>query len=154
MTNHVTHVTCHVGHTKQPTRALIRNPHDNQQPIKSTCPGVSQIPPSKNDAINFLKESRRVLKNNGIIRTVIPDIKYLVENYITSNDADTFIENTLLSEEHPTLTSKIKYLFLGNRNHQWMYDGNSLSKLLTNNFTMPNYICNYTLRRIYNCMCF
>ena len=86
---------------------------------------------TKNDAINFLKESRRVLKNNGIIRTVIPDIKYLVNNYMKSKDADTFIENTLLTEEYPTLKSKIKYLFLGSRNHQWMYDENSLSKLLT-----------------------
>ena len=48
-----------------------------------------------------------------------------------SKDADTFIENTLLTEEYPTLKSKIKYLFLGSRNHQWMYDENSLSKLLT-----------------------
>ena len=86
---------------------------------------------TKNDAINFLKESRRVLKNNGIIRTVIPDIKYLVNNYIKSKDADTFIENTFLTEEYPTLKSKIKYLFLGSRNHQWMYDENSLSKSLT-----------------------
>ena len=86
---------------------------------------------TKNDAINFLKESRRVLKNNGIIRTVIPDIKYLVNNYIESKDADTFIENTLLTEEYPTLKSKIRYLFLGSRNHQWMYDGKSLCNLLS-----------------------
>lgn len=105
-------------------------PHaDKSVDVVYSCHMLEHL--TKNDVINFLKESRRVLKSNGIIRTVIPDIKYLVENYLTSNDADTFIENTLLSEEHPTLTSKIKYLFLGNRNHQWMYDGKSLSKLLT-----------------------
>ena len=105
-------------------------PHaDKSVDVVYSCHMLEHL--TKNDAINFLKESRRVLKNNGIIRTVIPDIKYLVNNYIKSKDADTFIENTLLSEEYPTLRSKIKYLFLGSRNHQWMYDENSLSKLLT-----------------------
>ena len=105
-------------------------PHaDKSVDVVYSCHMLEHL--TKKDAFNFLKESHRVLKNNGIIRTVIPDIKYLVNNYIKSKDADTFIENTLLSEEYPTLKSKIKYLFLGSRNHQWMYDENSLSKLLT-----------------------
>lgn len=86
----------------------------------------------KEDATKFLKEARRVLKSGGIIRIAVPNIKYLVENYLKDNDADNFIERTLLTKKKPKkIIAKIKYLIIGDRNHQWMYDGESLCKLLS-----------------------
>lgn len=85
----------------------------------------------REDAIKFLKEARRVLKHGGVIRISVPDIKCLVENYLKDADADNFIEATLLARKKPkTLFEKMRYLIIGDRNHQWMYDGNSLCKLL------------------------
>ena len=38
----------------------------------------------------------------------------------------------MLTRKNPkTLIEKIKYLIIGDRNHQWMYDGKSLCKLLS-----------------------
>ncbi|MGI0025307.1 MAG: class I SAM-dependent methyltransferase [Nitrososphaera sp.] len=86
----------------------------------------------RGDAISFLKEARRVLKKGGIIRIAVPDIKYLVENYLRDGDADNFIEKTLLTRKKAkTLFEKIRYFVTGDRNHQWMYDGDSLCRLLS-----------------------
>lgn len=86
----------------------------------------------KTDAVLFLKEARRVLKPSGIIRIAVPNIMYHVENYLKDNDADNFIERTLLTKKNPkNIIAKIKYLIIGDRNHQWMYDGESLCKLIS-----------------------
>jgi len=37
---------------------------------------------SKSDAVNLLKECFRVLKSNGIIRIVVPDLECIAENYL------------------------------------------------------------------------
>ncbi len=81
-------------------------------------------------ANRFLKEVYRVLRPGGIIRVVVPDIKKQIEQYNQSGDADAFIEETHMCVTRPvTLAQKIKLLLVGTRHHQWMYDGNSLSKL-------------------------
>ena len=86
----------------------------------------------KENAIKFLQEARRVLKSGGVIRIAVADIKYLVKNYLKDNDADNFIERTHLTKKTPkTIVQKMKYLITGDRNHQWMYDGASLCKLLS-----------------------
>jgi len=51
----------------------------------------------KEDAIKFLKEARRILKSRGVIRIAVPNIKYHIENYLKDNDADNFINKTLLT---------------------------------------------------------
>ncbi|WDP88910.1 MAG: methyltransferase domain-containing protein [Desulfobacter sp.] len=85
----------------------------------------------KEDVISFLKESRRILKRGGTIRIAVPNIKYHVEKYVNHGDADKFIEGTYLTRKSPkTIIEKIKYLIIGDRNHQWMYDGESLCRLL------------------------
>ena len=82
-------------------------------------------------ALSFLAEARRVLKPGGVIRIAVPDIRYHIDNYIEDQDADNFISRTLLTRSAPkTLLAKVKYLAIGDRNHQWMYDGRSLCKLL------------------------
>lgn len=85
----------------------------------------------RDEALLFLKEVSRILKCGGIIRLGVPDLKYQIDHYIKNGDANIFIENTLLTREKPTtLGAMIKYLIIGERNHQWMYDGNSLCQLL------------------------
>ena len=86
----------------------------------------------KEDVEIFFKEARRILKSGGTMRIAVPNIKYHVENYLKDGDADKFIEGTHLTRNRPkTIISKIKYLIIGDRNHQWMYDGNSLCQLLS-----------------------
>jgi len=86
----------------------------------------------REDVMNFLKEARRILESHGTIRIAVPNIKYHVENYISKEDADKFIEATHLTRKSPkTIIEKIKYLIIGDRNHQWMYDGDSLCRLLS-----------------------
>lgn len=86
----------------------------------------------KQDALRFLGEIRRVLQSGGVVRLAVPDISIHVQRYLETGDADDFISRTQLAREKPrTLLRKLKYLFIGDRNHQWMYDGKSLCKLLT-----------------------
>jgi predicted SAM-dependent methyltransferase len=85
----------------------------------------------RDQAAHFLKEARRVLVSGGMIRLAVPNIRYHVDNYLQDKDADRFIDKTCLTQpSSKTLLDKLKYLWVGNRCHQWMYDGESLSKLL------------------------
>ncbi len=80
----------------------------------------------------FLKKAHRVLSPNGIIRIVVPDLQKLVSQYISDGDADKFIERTRLAQrKEMTVTEKVKYLAIGHRKHQWMYDGASMIRLLS-----------------------
>ena len=82
------------------------------------------------EADNFLQEALRVLQPNGIIRIVVPDLNYLVNQYLKTNDADLFIESTFLSQPKPkTLLDKFKKIVVGERHHHWMYDELSLCRL-------------------------
>jgi predicted SAM-dependent methyltransferase len=83
------------------------------------------------EAILFLKEARRVLCSGGTIRLAVPDIKVRAMKYIETNDADAFIASTYMALPRPrTLSKRIGVLLAGNRQHQWMYDGVSLCRLL------------------------
>jgi len=85
----------------------------------------------RGEASSFLQEANRVLRSKGIIRIAVPDIKPKINEYIKSNDADGFIESTHMCVARPrTLAQRLRMLFVGTRHHQWMYDGDSLSRLL------------------------
>jgi predicted SAM-dependent methyltransferase len=85
----------------------------------------------RNKANRFLKEASRVLRPGGIIRIVVPDLKKQVEQYNESGDADAFIQSTqLCMPRSSSVPHRLHLLLVGARNHQWMYDGNSLSRLL------------------------
>ena len=87
----------------------------------------------RDDAINFIEECYRVLRPKGILRLVMPDLRKNIEDYLKSNDADKFIENLLIQPPKTKNISDLTKLYLsgGFREHQWMYDGKSLIKLLS-----------------------
>ena len=104
--------------------------NDSSVDVVYSCHMVEHI--EKGNVALFFKEARRILKSGGIIRLAVPNLKYQVDSYLKDGDADKFIESTLLTRKNPkTLIEKIKYLIIGDRNHQWMYDGQSLCKLLS-----------------------
>ena len=85
----------------------------------------------REEASRFLKEALRVLQPGGVIRLVVPDIFKHVTAYNDHGDANKFIESTHMCIHRPrTFSQRIRFLLVGTRHHQWMYDGPSLSKLL------------------------
>lgn len=79
----------------------------------------------------FLAEVRRVLMPRAVVRIAVPDLRKLVEEYRVDADADAFVEHSLLTRPKPTkLLDRLKYMLVGDRHHQWMYDGESLVRLL------------------------
>jgi predicted SAM-dependent methyltransferase len=83
------------------------------------------------DASSFLREAFRVLAPGGIIRIAIPDLRMFVDAYLSSGDADNFIESTFVCVPRPrTIFSRALSAIVGPRHHQWMYDAASIAKLL------------------------
>lgn len=81
----------------------------------------------------FLHEAYRILKVGGIIRLVTPDFEMNINEYLSSKDADSFMEKTLLGrdEHRGSLKRRILLFFFGDRSHLWLYDAQSLSKRLS-----------------------
>jgi predicted SAM-dependent methyltransferase len=87
----------------------------------------------REEAELFIQEAMRLLCPGGIIRLVVPDLKKLVDRYLQSGDANTFVDSTYLCVPHPrAFWEKFRFLLVGHRHHHWMYDGNSLCELLEN----------------------
>lgn len=86
---------------------------------------------SQEGAKSFLREVKRVLKSDGVVRIAVPDLRIAIDDYLKSNDADAFMRGIYVqAPEIKTLKQKINLFVSGYRHHQWMYDGNSLTKLL------------------------
>lgn len=83
------------------------------------------------DAERFLRAATRLLRPGGTIRIAVPDLKKLVDAYVASGDGDAFMSASYLAEPRPKrLIPRLASVIIGERNHQWMYDGRSLSALL------------------------
>lgn len=88
----------------------------------------------KAEASLFLKETRRVLAADGVVRLVLPDLAKAISRYNQNQDADAFVESTLMCIPNPRgFLQRLRMAVIGNRHHLWMYDSRSLSKLLENN---------------------
>lgn len=82
-------------------------------------------------ARTFLAEVRRILRPGGVVRVAVPDIARLVQDYLATGDADGFIAATHMGLNRPAdLIARMKWVLVGPRHHLWMYDGDSLAKLL------------------------
>lgn len=85
----------------------------------------------RREAHAFLLEVKRVLRPAGIVRIAAPDLAQLVKAYLTTGNADQFIERTHMSQKRARgLLAHIKMVLIGSRGHLWMYDGASLAALL------------------------
>jgi hypothetical protein len=79
---------------------------------------------SREEGFHFLKECHRVLKKSGIIRIVVPDLRSLVDDYISGTTrADNFVESLGVLKE-----SGLKGLLapFNHVPHKCMYDAETL----------------------------
>jgi SAM-dependent methyltransferase len=84
------------------------------------------------EARSFLREALRVLKSNGILRIVVPDLRLLVDTYLTDGDSDSFVRRThLASPRAKGLRGLVRSVLVGPRHHAWMYDGSALAKVIS-----------------------
>lgn len=87
----------------------------------------------RKEAQAFLLEVRRILMPGGIVRLVAPDLTKLVDDYLATGDADEFIAGMHMGQARPTgIVPRVRSVLIGPRNHLWMYDSRSLSRLLGN----------------------
>lgn len=86
---------------------------------------------TRDEVDSFLAEARRVLARGGILRIAVPDIDYHVGQYHEHGDADRFFDGLCVTGEAPRgLTDKVKNALVGERHHQWMYNGRTMSAML------------------------
>jgi hypothetical protein len=102
---------------------------DHSVEVLYTCHMLEHL--DRREAALFLKEARRVLMPNGIIRIAVPDLRFHINNYLKDQNGDAFVENLKIARPQPNgLIEKLKHLLIGERDHLWMYDGESLCRLL------------------------
>ena len=86
---------------------------------------------SRDGASSFLDEAFRILKTNGVLRIAVPDLRLVINSYLSEGDADEFMERMFVQPPPiRNLKEKLQLLISGYRHHQWMYDGKSLSILM------------------------
>jgi ubiquinone/menaquinone biosynthesis C-methylase UbiE len=87
---------------------------------------------SKNDGQSFLAECYRVLRKDGVIRIVVPDLRHIVIEYIEARIyADDFVEAVGVLYENSNNKLKNKLLPFLQFPHKCMYDNSRLLKILS-----------------------
>lgn len=85
----------------------------------------------RSEARLFLAEVRRVLRPGGVVRIAAPDLSRLVRDYVATGNADELIAGIHMGLSRPVgLRERAKWTLVGPRHHLWMYDGESLTRLL------------------------
>jgi len=116
--------------------------HDLQNPLPFPDNSFSAIYASHvlehlylNQAQNLLKECFRVLKPNGVLRIMTPDLGSIVENYLKNKGDAAIPAASKMMEElnfiNPNSVSKNFFYRIYSRlkdflSHKWMYDEKSL----------------------------
>lgn len=86
---------------------------------------------TREDGYRFLKECHRVLKQGGIIRIVIPDLKASINSYLEGKTrSDYFVENLMVL--YPNAKNMVKKVLLPliSFPHKCMYDTETLLNIL------------------------
>lgn len=88
---------------------------------------------NKHQGLQFLRECYRVLKKDGLIRIVVPDLRQFVSAYINGDMlAEDFVEKLgVWQEEHQDSSLKSKLAFFIRFPHQCMYDTDSLVRTMS-----------------------
>jgi predicted SAM-dependent methyltransferase len=128
--------------------------HDITKPLPFSTNSIDAIYGShvvehlyRSDATRLLVECKRVLKPGGILRLVVPDVQAMARNYLATKDAqrnDHRYENgesaaDLLNEQlhfrnaappSGSFVFKFYSIWKDFHHHKWMYDSDSLAKLM------------------------
>jgi SAM-dependent methyltransferase len=86
----------------------------------------------RGEAMLFVREARRVLCPGGTLRIAVPNLRFHVDTYLATGDADRFMGDTFLERHRARgLRGRVRVFFLGDREgHCVMYDPVSIVKLL------------------------
>jgi hypothetical protein len=110
---------------------------------------------SLTDFRTALKNTYKVLKNDGIFRCIVPDLEYEARSYINSLDNKNaeasidFLNNTLLGiKERPKGLKGFISSFFGNSAHLWMWDSLSFTKELEKAGFKDIQICSFNDSKI------
>ena len=97
----------------------------------------------RDEALKLLKEVNRVLREGGILRTVVPDLATLVKKYLDKTissqmssfmPADNFMLNLHMRPPAPNKVNIFLQLYhslYDFNSHKWLYDEESLTNLYT-----------------------
>jgi predicted SAM-dependent methyltransferase len=95
---------------------------------------------SRWEGMRFVRNCRRVLRDGGVIRLATPDLRLMARDYLNASSpfnrdaptpADAFcVEYRAYSTPQVNLVQRIIRKQLGGDSHQWLYDQDSIAKLL------------------------
>lgn len=86
---------------------------------------------SKEDGLRFLAECHRVLRKNGIMRVVVPDLRHVVLEYLEGRIlADNFVETLGVLYENCNNSFKKRLYPFFSFPHKCMYDNKRLIEIL------------------------
>lgn len=86
----------------------------------------------RSEAARFMRECHRVLEPGGILRIAVPDLLPLARAYVAGGSADAFLSACVLELDKPRgFKGRLHQAIFGGREHHWMYDGASLSRLMS-----------------------
>jgi predicted SAM-dependent methyltransferase len=80
-------------------------------------------------ALRVLRECRRVVRDDGVVRIAVPDFAEMVARYNEDTDADLFIRESLMGVEVRPRGLRRLLGFVTGAKHKWLYDERSLGHL-------------------------
>ena len=86
---------------------------------------------TREEGLFFLRECHRILKQRGVIRVVVPDLRVIVDDYLKgSTKANQFLENlgVLYGGQHSRLKQRLSPFF--QFRHKCMYDCETLLAIM------------------------